>query len=278
MSRTCVGVGLALSALAVSCGWERSGIDASTVGGVVTYRHEIALPPAARLVVALADVTASEALILVEDTLADLGASPIAFDLPYDSSTIDTSHVYAIAARIVVGGDVLFASPVSHEVITFGNPLRVEIPIEPATLMGPLPPRAGDIATRLATLRRIDGSWQDGDAASVISAYFEGGALRYLEERMTIGQYGSAVNAYYFEEGALFYHETIKQVRSAGQPPDAGDEIAFRVLFGPDGVTTASSKWINGESGELDDAELQTALRHAAVIREAVLRLAAERS
>ncbi len=236
------------------------------------------MPPAARLVVALADVTPSEAVILVEDTLADLGASPIAFDLAYDSSTIDTSHVYAIAARIVVDGDVLFASPVSHEVITQGNPRRVEIPIEPASLMGPLPRRAADIAARLPTLHRIDGSWQDGDAASAISAYFEDGVLRYLEERMTIGQYGSAVNAYYFEEGALFYHETIKRVRSAGQPTEAGDEVAFRVLFGPDGVPAASSQWINGEAVELDDAELQTALRHAVVIREAALRLAAERS
>lgn len=267
-----------MSALVVSCGGERSGIDTSTVGGVVTYRHEIAFPPAARLIVALADVTPSEAVILVEDTLADLGASPIAFDLPYDSSTIDTSHVYAIAARIVVGVDVLFASPASHEVITYGNPLRVEIPIEPASAMGPLPPRAGDIAARLSTLRRIDGSWQDGDAASAISAYFEDGALRYVEERLTIGQYGSAANAYYFEEGALFYHETIKRIRSAGQPPDAGDEVAFRVLFGPDGGRAASSKWINGEPVELDDAELQTALRHAVVIREAALRLAAEPS
>ena len=245
---------------------------------MVTYRHEIALPPTARLVVALADVTPAEAVILAEDTVVQLGAGPIAFELSYDSSGIDTSHVYAIAAHIIVSGDVLLASPISHEVITHDNPLRVEIPVEPASNMGPLPAQAADIAARLSTLHRIEGSWQEGDAASTISAYFEAGALRYLEERMTIGQYGSAVNAYYFEEGALFYHETIKLVRSADQSPDTGDEIAFRVLFGPDGVPAASSKWINGEPVELDDAELQTALRHAAVIRDAALRLAAERS
>jgi hypothetical protein len=142
--------------------------------------------------------------------------------------------------------------------------------------MGPLPARAAEIAARLSGFQRISGSWEDGDAASLISAYFEDGALRYLEEQVMLGDYGSAANAYYFDEGALFYHETVSQfAASDADQPGEVEEVVFRLLFRPDGQLVESLKWVNGEPATLEDTELRATLRRAALLRNAAFDLAA---
>lgn len=245
----------------------------------MTARAGVAFPADARLVVSLADVTEDPPVVITEDSVTDLTARPIPFELRYDPARIDSARAYAVAARIVTGGEIIFASVTSQEVLTGGRGARVELPVEPATILGPLPPRAADIVVRLPTFERVDGSWQDGDAVSAISAYFQDGALRYLEERTTIGSAGSAANAYFFEQGALFYHETIKRLGAVrGTPAESRDEVAFRVLFAPDGTLDASAKWINGDPASFEDGEIGAALRHAAVLRDAALRLAAQES
>ena len=252
------------------------GAGPSHVGGVVIYRQDVSLPQDARLVIILADVTEPVPRTLVEDTTDELGSVPIPFELNYDTAAIDPNRLYAVAARIVRGTELLFMSVKSKQVITQGNPTRIQLEVVPSGAMGPLPPRAAEIAARLFDYERVDGTWQEGDAGSMISAYFENGVLLYLEERMTIGEYGSAANAYFFDEDALFYMETLKRlVERSRSSPDEREEIAFRLLFGPDGTLLESLKWVDGETAELNDQELRSTLRHAAVVREAALRLAA---
>ncbi|HEX9728449.1 MAG TPA: YbaY family lipoprotein [Gemmatimonadales bacterium] len=255
-------------------------VEVYQVGGVVTVRSNIALPPAAVMYVTLADITRSDVppTILTEDTVTVRGAPPIAFELPVARALIDTMRLYAVAARIMDGADVLFASVTSKQVLTQGNASRIELEVEPATLMGPLPRRAADVVAALGRFERIDGSWQEGEAASRISAYFDNGNLRYLEEHMVLGEdEASAANAYYFQQGALFYHESLQLVPApTPQDPTAQREIAIRMLFGPDGSLVESTKWVDGVPAPLDDAELRLALRHAATLRNAAIRLATQ--
>ena len=265
--------------LLVACGGGERGNSGPEVSGVVTYDDAFQLPPDPQLAVALLDVSTDDPASVVRAETTVVKGDDLAFALPYDPASIDPNHAYAVAARVLdASGQVLFVSAGDNRVITGGAPSRVEIRVLPAGVTGPLPPRAAQVAARIPTLERVDGQWQEADAASTISAYFDGPQLRYLEERMTIGAYGSAASAYYFDQGALFFLETIKHVAAgAPGPNDVQEEIALRVLFAPDGTREEAMRWVDGAVADLDEGEVVSALRHAEGLREAALQLAASR-
>ena len=95
------------------------------VTGTVTYRERITLPPTARVIVELQDVSRADApaTIIATQTIDPAGkAPPYPFELTYDPSKIDQRNTYVVRATIRDGDKLLFTSTQAYPVITRGNP------------------------------------------------------------------------------------------------------------------------------------------------------------
>jgi putative lipoprotein len=105
---------LALAALLAGCAGnklssgERAGLSGHLQGSV-TYRERVALPIDARIIVRLEDVSRKDASgsFVAQQTLHPRTEVPVAFDLRYLPSAIDTTHRYALHASIVDAQDEL---------------------------------------------------------------------------------------------------------------------------------------------------------------------------
>ena len=102
----------------------------ASVSGTVTYRERIALTPGARLEVELRDVSLADAAapLIARQTISDPGQVPIRFNIEYNREDIDSRNRYSIQARIVESdGRLAFTNDTAYEVITRGNPSKVDM-------------------------------------------------------------------------------------------------------------------------------------------------------
>ena len=90
------------------------------VTGTAAYKERIALPPNAVLEVVLEDVSKADAKVEVlgRTRVEQLGNPPFRFEIPYDPSRIDPHHRYAVRARILVDGKLLFINDRSYPVLS----------------------------------------------------------------------------------------------------------------------------------------------------------------
>ncbi|WP_419946627.1 YbaY family lipoprotein [Candidatus Poriferisodalis sp.] len=105
------------------------GADAS-VRGMITYRERIALSPDAVVTVQLRNTSYADAdaALIAEQIISNPGQVPIDFDLRYVSDEIDQRSTYSIWAIITEGdGRMAFANDTAYDVITRGNPRRVDM-------------------------------------------------------------------------------------------------------------------------------------------------------
>ena len=118
----------------------------AAVEGTVFYRERIALSPSARLVIELRDVSLADAAapLVSSMTISGPGQVPIHFRLNYDEADIDPRNTYAINATIFeLDGRMAFTNDTAYEVITRGNPDRVDMRL---VMVQPPPGEAGDTA------------------------------------------------------------------------------------------------------------------------------------
>jgi uncharacterized lipoprotein YbaY/heat shock protein HslJ/uncharacterized lipoprotein NlpE involved in copper resistance len=122
------------------------------VTGTVFYRERIALPATAILEMSLEDVSRADAPATPISTarLEPTGQPPIRFELPYDFTKIDASHRYAVRARIIDGGRVLFASTETMLVVTQGHPGRADVLVRMVQAPAPPAPRSSTAAAPAA--------------------------------------------------------------------------------------------------------------------------------
>ena len=102
----------------------------ASVTGTVTYRERLALTGEASLVVELRDVSYADAAapLIASQTIHNPGQVPITFEVPYNRADIDRRKVYSITARIIESdGRLAFTNDTAYEVITRGNPGRVDM-------------------------------------------------------------------------------------------------------------------------------------------------------
>lgn len=94
-----------------------------TITGSVSYRERIALPPDAKLIVSLEDVSRadSSAVFIAQQTLQPKGQVPIAFNLRYLPSAIDRKNRYAVRAVILDSQDALMWTSTEAHVISFNE-------------------------------------------------------------------------------------------------------------------------------------------------------------
>jgi uncharacterized lipoprotein YbaY len=106
------------------------------ITGTVTYLERITLPEDAQIEVILVDTSATElaAQLGGQQLITANGKQvPIAYKLEYPIEQIDPVHVYTLQARITLGNQPLFDTPVPIPVLTQGAPLTgVEIVVQPA--------------------------------------------------------------------------------------------------------------------------------------------------
>jgi putative lipoprotein len=90
------------------------------------------MPPGYVLRVELRDISrqdvASEEIAAVE--MRPRHQPPVRYSLAYDPARIDPSHMYAVSARILVGGRLAFISTRINPVITQGRPNVADIVLE----------------------------------------------------------------------------------------------------------------------------------------------------
>jgi len=115
--------------------YQREDGAAARVTGSVTYPQRIALPPDAALHVALWDTSRADDARLVANEVVPTGGRqvPIPFALTYATADIDATHPYAVEASIVAGGELRFESGAATPVITLGQPVTVELVVQPVS-------------------------------------------------------------------------------------------------------------------------------------------------
>jgi uncharacterized lipoprotein YbaY len=114
-----------------------SGRTDAAIGGTITYLQRIALPKDAVVVVSLLDLSRSPAAArIAENRFPAQGQVPIRFELPYDSTRVDTGHSYGVQAQILVDGALWFVNDRPAPVLTRGNPTTVQITLRPAPAQG----------------------------------------------------------------------------------------------------------------------------------------------
>jgi putative lipoprotein len=107
---------------------------ATMVAGTLTYLVRMALPPQAVVQVQLLDLSREGSGAQVAEQKFALGQHgvPVPFTLKVDSSKIDPKHTYGVSARILLVGELRFATQEPYKVLTLGNPSKVDMVLLPA--------------------------------------------------------------------------------------------------------------------------------------------------
>ena len=134
-------------------GLARGGYAA--IEGTVTYRERIALTPDAKLIIELRDVSLADAPapLISSMTISDPGHVPVHFRLEYNKADIAPRSTYSVSATIFESdGRMAFTNDTAYEVITRGNPDRVDMLL---VMVQPPPGETGDTAWVEAPARVI---------------------------------------------------------------------------------------------------------------------------
>lgn len=119
------------------------------LSGSVTYRERVALPPDAKVIVSLEDVSRANRTgeFVAQQTMQPKTQVPIQFDLRYLPQAIDLDHRYAISAAIIDGRDELLwssAEPVPVQFNEQSKPIAVVVTrvVNPDVTPAPAPKTA----------------------------------------------------------------------------------------------------------------------------------------
>lgn len=142
------------------------------------------------------------------------------------------------------------------------EPLGADLPPTPEA-------RLAVLKEDLGALRRVDGSMTMGDADSRYSAYFDGADLRYVEERVGMGDYGSSVAEYLVEGDKLRYYrqESRRVAMEPGAAPGTFRQVEFELWFDAEGNLAGWERTVDGNLTRVPETEIQGALRHWEVLR-----------
>lgn len=102
----------------------------ASVRGTVSYKEGIELTPGARLEVGLWDTSYADsaAMLIAKQTIEDPGQEPIAFEVEYNRDDIIERNTYSVQTSIIEeDGRLAFTNDTSYNVITQGNPNRVDM-------------------------------------------------------------------------------------------------------------------------------------------------------
>ena len=133
--------------------------ELATIEGEASYRERIALGPGAVLEVELLDISRADA---PSDRLASIRIKaqaqvPIPFTLHYDPALIEPRRSYAVTAKLIVEGKIVFRSDTVHPVLTRGAGDTVEILMVRTAAGDAAPPGAAKEAGSSGDMARFVG-------------------------------------------------------------------------------------------------------------------------
>lgn len=165
--------------------------ELATIEGAASYRERIALRPGAMLEVELLDISRADAPSerLASVRIKAQGQMPIPFTLHYDPATVEQNRTYAVTAKLILEGKVVFRSDTVHPVLTRGAGDTVEI------LMVRI--AAGDAAPAAPRQEAGAAAASGGEAALVGPTWVAedidgGGVIDYLQSHITFTAEGQA--------------------------------------------------------------------------------------
>lgn len=126
-------LGVILAVLLALLAYDRLGFG-TNVRGSINYEVQGELPAGSQLIIELLDTSYQDApsITVVRQVVADPGPPPHKFDIDYGSAEIDSSSTYSVGVRIEGPAEELFfINDTAHDVITRGNPKRVDIDLVP---------------------------------------------------------------------------------------------------------------------------------------------------
>jgi putative lipoprotein len=100
---------------------------------MVTYRVRMILPTDALIRVDLVDISRQGApafTIGLQEIETGGRQIPIPFEIGYRTAEIDPMHTYAVQARILQRGRLLFTNTTTYKVITNGAVSNIEVVVE----------------------------------------------------------------------------------------------------------------------------------------------------
>lgn len=109
------------------------GSPLRTVTGTVSSNEHVVVPAEAILVVQLQDVThpaGTPPTVAKSESKVGDRRLPIAFALSFDPAKIDPTHSYAVAASILLDGQLLFANDTLYPVLTQGYPAKKDVTLK----------------------------------------------------------------------------------------------------------------------------------------------------
>lgn len=97
----------------------QAGSENGILRGNVVYRERLALPPGTLVEIKLVDASRADApaSIIAEQRVEGATGSPIPFELRFESSAIRPGRSYALQARILVDGRLIFTDTKRHAVL-----------------------------------------------------------------------------------------------------------------------------------------------------------------
>jgi hypothetical protein len=129
---------------------------------------------------------------------------------------------------------------------------------------------ATEIEAKRLAMRVVEGKLATGDNSASFAAFYEGRALRQVEEKASYGEYGSGQKAYYLDaSGVLFYYQAAEQRTITRPGRSVTDEVTIRAVFDPAGNMRAAEKTVNGQSHPLQHADLLGAIARLGALRTA---------
>ena len=210
--------------------------ELATIEGQATYRERMAVRPGVVLEVELLDISRadapSERLALIR--IKAQGQVPIPFTLHYDPAMIQPNRTYAVTAKLIFEGKVIFRSDTVQRVLTRGAPDSVEILMVRTAASDVVPPGTASAAGSSAEAAALVGpTWVAEDIRGR-------GVIDNLQSSITLTAEGQAhgsggcnnFTGGYRLEGATLALGPLASTNKACPPAIMNQEAAFYEALG----------------------------------------------
>jgi len=102
---------------------------------------------------------------------------------------------------------------------------------------------------------KVTGSWFIGDVTAEFTIYFDGENESYAEERVELGDGGTAWRQYFFEDGALAFFVEEGSRPSGDSSRGGTDSVVVILDFDSQGRVESFYKTIGGDPADLGESE-----------------------
>ena len=154
----------------------------TTIEGTLTSETSLQLPPHSTVVLRLTDVSvADSAAEMAAITLNNVTELPHSYKLPYAAKKINEQHRYMMEARVMVAGQVRYATDQAYPVLTQGAGTHCDLALV-ATGANSVLSKTTDTPSSV-----FHGEWREAGGVTLYQAGFINDQLTWIEEDRSNG-------------------------------------------------------------------------------------------